>query len=129
MIRARTESGTVYEFLGPEQYRRNGYEHRCVVWGAVAPAKPKGSLLFMVPVAKTPEGVQMAPVRILPGKVAVGLPVGFLIPEGDELRAVLSTRVVEVEGSGGEEHGAEEVAGVEGEVKPLPEDLLKKLMG
>ncbi|PZN09857.1 MAG: hypothetical protein DIU69_08065 [Bacillota bacterium] len=126
MIRARTESGTVYEFLGPDQYRRNGYEHRCIVWGAVAPAKPKGSLLFMVPLAKAPGAVHFAPVRILPGKVAVGLPVAFLLPDGDELRAIVSTPVVEVGDENGVDKGAE--VGIEGEVKPLPEELLKKLM-
>ena len=128
MLRVRTESGTVYEFLGPDTYRRNGREHRCIVWGAVAPTKPRGGLLFMVPVGKDPGGMYLAPVRIMPGKVAEGLPVVFLLPEGDDLRAVLSTRVVEVEGARSE-HSAKEVAGVEGEIKPLPEELLKKLTG
>lgn len=126
MLRVRTESGTVYEFLGPDAYRRNGREHRCIVWGAVAPAKPKGGLMFMVPVAKGPGGTYLAPVRILPGKVAEGMPVAFLLPEGDDLRAVLSTRVVAVEGTGGGQ-SVKGVAGIEGEIKPLPEELLKKL--
>lgn len=119
----RTQSGSVYELLGPDRYLKNGEERRCLAWGAVVQGTLRPGLgLALVGLAPQPGGAVpvVVPAGLLVGRAFVEFPLGFVFVKDGMLRFSCTTPVAEVEGGG---------ATPEGDAGPLPPDVMAKLLG
>lgn len=119
----RTQSGSVYELLGPDRYMKNGEERRCLAWGAVVQGALRPGLgLALVGLAPQPGGAVpvVIPTGLIVGRALVEFPLGFVFVKDGVLRFSCTTPVAEVDGGGGTP---------EGDAGPLPPDIVAKLLG
>lgn len=130
MLEVRTESGSLFQMLSPNEYTRTGQDgiartHKCLIWGSAVPLIPgewRSSNLCLVLPHATEEGIGAAPVKIIPFAVIPGCPLAFvrveMINGVPQVVHRISSPVVSFELKD---------ESPEGKVGPLPEEIRKLL--